>query len=63
MDFVVYTPILLSIGGCAYYFKKKEEIIENEDIELLENDYDANGDVDCPIIFFDNNGNYYYVYK
>ena len=60
MDFVFFAPILLSIGGGVYYFKKrKENNIENEDIEIWETDYDA----DCPIIFFDNNGNYYYVYK
>jgi hypothetical protein len=60
MDLFIYTPILLTIGGGIFYFKKnKEEIIENEDIELWETDYDA----DCPIIFFDKNGNFYYVYK
>jgi hypothetical protein len=59
MDFILYSPIILSIGGGIYYFKKKDEFIENDDIEILDTDYDA----DCPIIFFDNNGNYYYVYK
>jgi hypothetical protein len=59
MDFVIFTPIFLSIGGYIYYMKNKDNIIENDDIELWEDDYDA----DCPIIFFDNKGNYYYVYK
>ena len=61
MDFIACAPVLLSIGGGIYYFKKnkKEELIENEDIEVWDTEYDA----DCPIIFFDNYGNYYYVYK
>jgi hypothetical protein len=59
MSLLVYSPILFSIGSGIYYFRKKEEVIENDDIELWESAYDA----DCPIIFFDNNGNYYYVYK
>jgi hypothetical protein len=59
MDFVLYSPIFLSIGGYIYYLKNKDNINEYDDIELWENDYDA----DCPIIFFDNYGNYYYVYK
>ena len=66
MDFVLYSPIFLSIGGYIYYLKNKDNIneydnniIDYDDIELWENDYDA----DCPIIFFDNYGNYYYVYK
>jgi|LakMenEpi03Aug12_release.lakeMendotaPanAssembly.Ray.scaffolds.fasta_scaffold6354424_1 hypothetical protein len=59
MDFVLYSPIFLSIGGYIYYMKNKDKVIDYDDIELLDNDYDG----DCPTIFFDNNGNYYYVYK
>lgn len=66
MDFAIFTPVFLSIGAYIYYMKNKDNIFENydnnyvnDDIELWEDEYDA----DCPIIFFDNKGNYYYVYK
>lgn len=60
MNFVFFTPAVLTIGACVYYFKKEEKCNINEDIELIS---DHEYDDDCPIIFFDNNGNYYYVYK
>jgi len=61
----IYIPVVASISGCVYYFKKNktyensENNVYDEDIELLESEIDD----DCPVIFFDNNGNYYYVYK
>jgi len=62
MNIAIVVPVLASIGGSIYYFKKRKLSENNanyDDIEILESDIDA----DCPVIFFDNNGNYYYVYK
>jgi hypothetical protein len=55
-------PVFATISGCVFYFKKNktnENNVHDEDIEFVESELDA----DCPVIFFDNNGNYYYVYK
>ena len=65
----IFIPVFATISGCAYYLKNNKPYennvnnVNDEDIELLESEIDADADADCPVIFFDNNGNYYYVYK
>ena len=53
---------LSGIIGSSYIIKKKYQNREHIDDEYVEeidiNDYGKS----CPLIYFDKNGNYYYVY-
>ena len=63
----MYLELLISfstgIGSCIYYKKYKDKLYENknnyDDMELIDDEFDK----DCPLIMFDDKGNYYYVYQ
>jgi hypothetical protein len=58
----MYFELLIGLGGVigsSYIIKNyKSEKNEFENYEYIEEDYKS-----CPLIYFDKNGNYYYVYE
>lgn len=62
MYFEIFLPIALGgLGSIAYKRwkdNKDNNIYSEEEVELW--DYDSES---CPLIMFDKNGNYYYIYE
>jgi hypothetical protein len=56
----VFFPIVITTiyFGSKKYLEKKNNIDELDEFEYIESDYKS-----CPLIIFDKNGNYYYVYE
>jgi hypothetical protein len=58
----MYFELFIGLGtiiGSSYIIKKNyKSKYEYEDYEEIEDD-----DKSCPLIYFDKNGNYYYVYE
>jgi len=62
----MYFELFIGISGLigsSYYIKnryKNKEDIDYDNYEEIDiNEYDES----CPLIYFDKNGNYYYVYE
>ena len=59
----MYFELFIGLGsiiGSSYIIKKKyKSKYEYDNYEEIEDDDDKS----CPLIYFDKNGNYYYVYE